>query len=130
MENNKWMKGLNKELIHRILEFEPVEVGFYIRAPLSVTCVIKTGGEEGKGFAICSMLDTFDARCGKNKAAGRALRALIKKESSMPIRREMKYFSGSWTKKRMERVIGFSILRVFKSYYVESNAQRDVSPVS
>ena len=129
MENNKWMKGLNKELIHRILEFEPTDVTFNVKAPISTTCTIKTEYVKGVGVAICSMMDVFDVRCGKNKAAGRALRALLEKESSMPIRKIWQYFSGSWTKRRIERLIEFP--RFYKSsYHVEPNAQRDVPPIS
>ena len=52
------------------------------------TCVLINSSKqriEARGVAICSMLDTFSKAKGKNKALGRAVKALVKKRNSWKI---------------------------------------------
>jgi len=108
-KKNKWMKGLNKKLIGSILELKPVSVDFSVEYPKFVTCKITTeAGVVGQGWAICSILDRFDGRVGKNKAAGRALKALLRGVSSDRIRSNYEEFPMTWTKRHIERVLELS----------------------
>ena len=67
-KNNKWMKGLSKQLVKKILELNPVCVTYEVERPYRVICkIIDKEGNIGKGLAICSVIDEFDEKEGKNK---------------------------------------------------------------
>lgn len=118
-KNNGWMKGLGKSLVKGILELEPESVTFMVVRPDLVRCEIKLKEGEAVGVAICSVLDKFDERFGKSKSAGRALEAAIRREHSGLIRKGWHQFSGSWTKRQIDRVIKVGFLDSFKSKFVE-----------
>ena len=69
------------------------QIFFYFEdSPLTnnifTTCLLinaKAKRIEARGVSICSLLDTFSRAKGKSKAAGRALKALIRKENSYEI---------------------------------------------
>ena len=107
-KNNKWMRGLGKKLIKDILAVNPKEVNFYPAYPKAVSCNITTENGSGTGLAICSTLDKFDEKVGRNKAAGRALCALMKRDSSHNIRDSWDKFPNSWNKAQIIRVLEFA----------------------
>jgi len=117
-EKYRWTRGLDRKLVATILELEPDEVKFVIGRPVSVRCIIRRGQESGTGVAICSVLDPFDERDGKVKAAGRAVAALIKKQDSHPIRASWDSFPARWTKAQIDRVREASLYYCTKSIYV------------
>lgn len=103
----------------KILELKPVCVTYEVERPYRVFCrIVDKDGNIGKGLAICSVIDEFDEKEGKNKAAGRAVKALVNREDSDPIRKEWTLFSDSWTKGRIWRVIMHSMFK-HKSIYDE-----------
>ena len=118
-EKYRWARGLDRKLVATILELEPDEVKFVIGRPVSVRCIIRRGQESGTGVAICSVLDLFDERDGKAKAAGRAVAALVKKQNSHPIRASWDSFPNEWTKRQIDRIRQVSLVyRGNKSIYV------------
>jgi hypothetical protein len=65
---------------------------YYINSPLVnnafTTCVLINSSKqriEARGVSICSLLDTFSKSQGKNKALGRAIRALVRKQNTWKI---------------------------------------------
>ena len=65
---------------------------YYINSPLVnnafTTCVLINSSKqriEARGVSICSLLDTFSKSQGKNKAFGRAIRALVRKQNTWKI---------------------------------------------
>ena len=50
-------------------------------------CILMNEDKEllARGVSICSVLDTYRKKAGKNKALGRAIRALRTEETSLPI---------------------------------------------
>lgn len=115
----KWAKGLNRELVSTILMLDSeANVEFDVRYPEMVTCTVTlANGEVGKGRAICSILDEFDEKKGKNKAAGRAVRALVTKNNNDGIRNIWEQFPSTWSKRHIDRVLG-NAMYLYKSVYV------------
>lgn len=92
-------------------------VTYEIERPYRVFCkIINSEGNIGKGLAICSTIDQFDEKEGKNKAAGRAVKALVNRYDSDPIRKDWLLFSDSWPKRQIWRVLEHSIFK-YKSIY-------------
>lgn len=65
---------------------------YYINSPIVnnafTVCVLinsSTQDIEARGVSICSMLDTFSKGKGKNKAFGRAIKALVRRRNSWKI---------------------------------------------
>ena len=82
------------EDIRRILEENGVDkISFYFtNSPLVnnafTTCVFINSSKqriEARGVSICSLLDTFSKSQGKNKAFGRAIKALVRKQNNWKI---------------------------------------------
>ena len=101
----KWMKGLNKDLIQKILSFEPSVVAFNGNLPFSFIayCEIECNNGVGFGISICSPLDKIDYQKGKNQSAGRAVKALVRKESTEFLRLSYQ-IPRSWTKLHITRL--------------------------
>jgi len=87
------MKIMN-ENIQRVLDDNGVDKisYYYINSPLVnnafTTCVFinsSKGRIEARGVSICSLADSFIREKGKQKAFGRAMRALTRKENSEKI---------------------------------------------
>lgn len=110
------MRGVSKYLIDAVLAHQPKAVEFEIEPPLT-SCVIETNEEKVEGMAICSVLDRFDEKTGKNKALGRAIKALNRKESSGIVREYFDDYPDSWTKRQIMNVIGYG--GVHKSFYLQ-----------
>ena len=112
------MRGLSKRLIENILSFDPKEIRFVVEYPEYVMCEIQTeGGEYARGITICSISEYYwDERRAKNLAAGRALKALAKKEDSEPIRYDYEDFPKSWSIRQAERVMDFAHFGYKSSY--------------
>ncbi len=82
------------EDIRKILEENDVDkISFYyINSPIVnnafTTCVLINSSKqriEARGVAICSLLDTFSKSQGKNKALGRAIKALVRRQNTWKI---------------------------------------------
>lgn len=102
MNSYKWTRGLSKSTIANVLECQPESVEFRVNHKRKiVACDISTKDGNATGVAICSCLDDFDIKKGKNIAAGRAVIALIDKYSSRFTRSRWEQFPGTWTKKRI-----------------------------
>ena len=71
---------------------EPAKSWFYYlrdgnKQPRVTVCLMKTNGVITRGVSLCSHLDVLKKNKGKSKAAGRAIKALLKKENALPINR-------------------------------------------
>ncbi|MBW8001696.1 MAG: hypothetical protein FVQ80_06700 [Planctomycetes bacterium] len=112
------MRGLNKKLVARLVE-RNVVVAFEIDYGVSVTCYLRSrvGGNYtiASGFAICSTTEKFEESAGKNKAAGRALKALINQTHGEVVRSHWDDFPKSWSKRQIDRVLKSGTL--YKSWY-------------
>lgn len=82
------------EDIRKILEENNVDkISFYFtNSPIIsnafTTCVFINSSKrriEARGVSICSLLDTFSKSQGKNKAFGRAIKALVRKQNNWKI---------------------------------------------
>jgi len=82
------------EDIRKILEENNVDkISFYfINSPIIsnafTTCVFINSSKrriEARGVSICSLSDTFSKSQGKNKAFGRAIKALVRKQNNWKI---------------------------------------------
>lgn len=82
------------EDIQKILQDNDIDkISFYfINSPVVnnafTTCVFINSSKqriEARGVSICSILDTFSKSEGKNKAFGRAIKALVRKENNWKI---------------------------------------------
>jgi len=82
------------EDIQKILQDNDVDkISFYfVNSPVVnnafTTCVFINSSKqriEARGVSICSLLDTFSKSEGKNKAFGRAIKALVRKENNWKI---------------------------------------------
>jgi len=93
-----------ERILKKIETFDPKEVSFAITKGKYVTCFIRGSNWTAYGTAICSVLDDFDEYTGKVKAAGRALKALIRKENSEPTRTRFEDFPPSWEIRQAYRV--------------------------
>jgi len=103
-----WRKRLNKKLVNQIYQLEPEDVDFEFHYPIYTRCKIKTkDGRVGVGYAICSIKDEFDQRVGKNKAAGRAVKALVKQKNCDYVRSKWDKIPNTWTKKQIDRLLRF-----------------------
>lgn len=106
MESMKWARGLSRSLISNVLTLDPQYVEFNIRPKSRITeCWITTGTARGCGVAICSTLDKWSTVVGKNKALGRAVGALLRKENSEPVRTAWDEYPRSWTKRQIDNVL-------------------------
>lgn len=122
MKETKWMKGLAWRTVAEILAIEPDEVTYEHFMPFYTKFVIRKGNEVAIGVSLCSPVDGmkryacfaqgngfFDARKGKNKAAGRAVKAMINKKSDLPIvEREPENWSRVQKKRLREITQGFT----------------------
>jgi hypothetical protein len=116
----KWAKGMSRDLVSKILQLQPdpPRVEFIVKQPEYVVCRIHTEDGIGMGLAICSVLDNFDYAEGKNKAAGRAVRALTKRASGDRIRNTWELFPNSWPKYHIERILSIATGISYKSMFV------------
>lgn len=105
-KKNKWRKGLSKKLIESILALEPKKVEFEYDKEL-VKCKITHDDFVGAGVAICSIIDDFNLNTGKNKAAGRAIRAIKQQQDSGMVRDNWDAIPNTWTKKQAIRVLKY-----------------------
>ena len=83
------------------------------RRPTITICRIETNGCIGTGVAIRSQSDNPVEKVGKIKAKGRAVKALVRRETSMPIYRAEAFESISTA------VSGRFPLKHYKSLYEE-----------
>ena len=102
-KQNKWKRGLSRNLVEGISSFNPTSVTFDIEHPELIRCIIKTNNGTGVGLAICSVLDFFEEKRGKHLAAGRALKALKNGTNADMIRCDHD-FPQSWTFRQAGRV--------------------------
>ena len=58
------------------------------RRPTVTICEVSVNGYIGVGMAIRSQMDNPVEKIGKVKARGRAIKALVRRENSMPVGRE------------------------------------------
>ena len=70
---------------------EPERVKYTIlrdaeKRPTVTICTVAVNGFRGTGIAIRSLNDNPVERVGKAKARGRAMKALIRKENTLPVR--------------------------------------------
>ena len=77
-----------KEMTEKLIELHVTPYFYYDRSrPLIATICLLLNGQTfiSRGVALCSWRDKFVKRTGRTKACGRAIKALIRKENSMPI---------------------------------------------
>jgi hypothetical protein len=55
--------------------------------PVITIALLKKGKQFARGIALCSKMDHTAAEKGEVKAVGRATKAVVRKESCLPIRR-------------------------------------------
>ena len=108
MEDFKWARGLSRSTVANVLNCEATAVNFTLNRKKRVAvCEIQRDDEKGYGIAICSCLDEFDHKKGKNIAARRAVLALAEKKSSRFVRYGWYKFPNTWTKKRIDHIKSF-----------------------
>ena len=83
------------------------------RRPTVTICEVSVNGYIGVGMAIRSQMDNPVEKIGKVKAKGRAIKALVRRETSMPIYRAEAFESISTA------VSGRFPLKHYKSLYEE-----------
>lgn len=77
-------------LDNKIDKIEFKEIKNNILGTLCYICeFLKDGVVQARGVSIRSLLDTFNKKKGKNKAFGRAVKALLSEETSDPIRTDI-----------------------------------------
>jgi len=81
------------------------------RRPTVTICKIESNGCIGIGLAIRSINDNPIEKVGKVKARGRAIKALVRRKSSLPIARAEAFESISST--------DLSVQVLYKSFYEE-----------
>ena len=131
-KNMKWARGLPGGMINQIMALKPVQVYCEHVMPEYTEFTIKTTGEIGIGVSICSPIEVeegdygwegdrklFNAKKGKVQAAGRAIAALRKRRSSMPIRNQ---FPRKWTSAQVKRLQKMGFLYEFKSAHIVREA--------
>ncbi len=106
-----------EEIIAEINSYSPQEVTFIEVKGKYVICRVWLPAAIAAGVAICSTRDKFDSNYGKIKAAGRALKALVNKESSEPVRKLVEDFPKSWTVHQVLRVTQSPL--AYKSMYTD-----------
>jgi len=111
----KWKKHLSKKLIEEIVRIDPDDIKFKVLNNAYTVCLITKNDKRAVGVAICSTLDKFDLKVGKNKAAGRAVRAYKKQNVEDRIRLGWRQFPPSWTLRQAERVLYCPLH--YKSYF-------------
>jgi len=110
VSDRRWMKGLNSDLVNKILIIEPDEISIRTEEPLYISFQITKGNECYRGVSICSPIEfspyvktddiyPFSHKKGRSKAAGRALSAFYSRRSSMPIRTR---FPNRWMPKQIK----------------------------
>ena len=112
---NFWKRGLSRSLVEQIEKLRPDSVEFNIQHNLYITCTIRKGNEIAHGISICSVLDEFDEKEGKNRAAGRAVRAMKTKKSGDFKRNSLKDLPPTWTLRQAFRFLQIPVY--FKSQY-------------
>jgi len=126
----KWMRYLHPGLIKNILDLQPDSVRAAVHEPKFVVYEIKKGKTAGIGVSVCSPIEgcendqdflngqgkKFSHIYGRTKAAGRALKALRNRKSSLPIRESFprRWFPSQVAQlKEIKNLYGFN----FKSTY-------------
>ena len=68
---------------------EPIiyHYGNRYKKPVVTVCLMKKGRQYSRGLTLCSKLDEPNCNDGENKAKGRAKKALMSKQSDLPINR-------------------------------------------
>lgn len=68
------------------------EYFYYMRdqegRPRITVCLISEEGVLCRGLSLCSHLDAPKIKTGRNKAKGRAVKALVRKQASLPVVRK------------------------------------------
>lgn len=125
MKKRKWAKGLNKETIAKIKELTPDAVECVHSEPQYTAFIIRVGAVAGAGVAICSPVDArgtlygdgFNHNKGKNKAAGRALKALVNGQNDLPIRFEV---PPNWYPSQQKQIKEMHGKFAFKSLFLDN----------
>lgn len=114
-----WKKMLSRKLVKEIEEQNSSDIKFYSfnRKEAVVCCILKNDKEVGLGVSLKSPDDKFDEKFGRNRSAGRALKALINKGDSEPIRNNSKQIPDNWTKRKIEKILNFYNVFGYKSMY-------------
>lgn len=73
-----------------VVEFDEL-VHYKTNRFTDVVLVLKDQKVIARGISVCSPLDEYLPSVGKNKAEGRALKALVRKESTLPIRAHFEF---------------------------------------
>ena len=81
------------------------------RKPTITICTIVVNGYRGTGIAIRSLNDNPVERVGKAKAKGRAIKAMVRRENSLPVASPKAF-------EAMSQVEGLGV-PLFKSMYSE-----------
>lgn len=95
------------------------------KKPHTTVCLLVSpdGRILSRGISICSPLDSFRKKTGKDKALGRAIKALVRKISSEPIQPFSHSFSGSEERirylKEVEKEFGFKSTYLPTARYFE-----------
>jgi len=129
----KWARGLPGGMINQIMALKPVFVNCEHVMPEFTEFIIRTENGSGIGISICSPIEVeegdygwegerklFNAKKGKIQAAARAIYALKKRRTSMPIRNE---FPRKWTLAQIKRLQKMRQLYTYKSICERHNAQ-------
>jgi len=119
----RWKKHLSKRLIEEITKIQPDDIRFKVIDDAYTICLITKNNKYAFGVAICSTLDKFDLKVGKNKAAGRAVKAFKKQYVGDRIRLGWKQFLPSWTLRQAERVLHCPFQH--KSYFFTQSSPTD-----
>jgi len=106
-KDRRWARFLSKKLVDEVLSINPKDILLESDNKTYIIVTIETEHGMGVGSAICSVLDDFDFKEGKNKAFGRAVAALKNKNNSMGIRKSFEEFPSTWTKAQIMRVMNF-----------------------
>jgi len=116
----KWKRYLSKKLIEEIDKIQPDDIRFKVIDNAYTICLITKNNKYALGVAICSTLDKFDPKIGKNKAAGRAVKAFKKQYVGDIKRINWEQFPPSWTLRQASRVIHCP--HFYKSCFFDSNS--------
>jgi homospermidine synthase len=119
-KQTKWMRGMPRNLILSILNQNPKSVSFLVEHGKYVVCeVITQNGARGRGVAICSVEDkkVFEVSEGKKKAAGRAIKALVRKDNSFKMRREFSEFPNTWSKEQIKQGMKYADMFTYLSKF-------------
>jgi hypothetical protein len=123
-------KNLKNDKIKDILDTQVSKVIFKeiknkILGPLYIVCELfdNDGKLYSRGISVRSLLDTFNRKKGKNDAFWRAIRAIINKESSEPIRIDidMKIINRSFKNKCEEDTQDFMNISKYLIDFIYNN---------